>query len=630
MADDGALPPAEITPAERERKILAYVAEECLKFEGLRQMLMNQGADDPVAFRGADRSVEGAVLALLDPARTSAAVNLARIALYEGLFYHREIGKLRFGLNEVIDRNDQDAMQAMQARDDIFARWAEFAEGMSRVGPAICKIRVKGTDKGTGFLVSDQHVLTAHHTVGSLIDTNGVAKPGSDLQMEFVFDDIVLAGKPIGAFRTIVHAAKDWLELSSVRDDDEDKPTGPLPQITPGRLDFALIKLAKPIGKIPPRYRRNSPRGSIDLANLATPAQSGTQMLIAHHPGGADLRLSVGLVHTFSNCRQRIRYKTPTVHGSSGAPCFSVDWRPQALHNAGYDAARVNQGIPVALIQAAITGAGGGRNVLAPKPAFLSPVTAENKPILGRQDLAERIEAMIDGSSDLTTITVTGATGSGKTFTGELVRSLAMSRGQQAFLFDAEKFAGDTPEKFARRLVNEISGHVDAEPPPAPDSRQRARWITLKLSEWTQGLLAVDSGGAPARRTLWLIFDGLDVVQFAQETHDLLVAMIAGDESGPAQPLRYVLLGYGGDLASVQPERIWRSDLNLLSGTAVAPFMAHVRDALGKPLDDQLREASAYVEQARDLGITSVSHLAKALERWAARRRKGADAAGEE
>ncbi len=630
MGDNGAVPPEAIARPEQERRVLAYVAEECLKFEGLRQMLMNQGADDPVAFRGADRSVEGAVLALLDPARSVAAINLVRIALYEGLFYHRDIGKLRFGRDEVVDRNDPDAMQAMQARDDIFARWAEFADGMSRVGPAICKIRVMGADKGTGFLVSDRHVLTAHHTIQSLIDPNGVAKADSNQKMEFVFDDIVLAGKPIGAFRTTVYAAKDWLKLSSIRDDDEDKPTGPLSQIAPGRLDFALIELAQPIGKVPPKYRKNSPRGSIDLSNPAAPAQGGTQMLIAHHPGGADLRLSVGLVHTFSDCRQRIRYKTPTVHGSSGAPCFSVDWRPQALHNAGYNAARVNQGIPVALIQAAIAGGGGGPNVLAPRPLFLSPATADRKPILGRQDLAEHIEAMINGSSGLTTIAVTGATGSGKTFTGELVRSLAMSRGQQAFLFDAEKFAGDTPEKFAQRLVNEISGRADAQPPPAPDSRQRARWITLKLSEWTQGLLAADSSRAPAQRTLWLIFDGLDVVQFTQETHDLLVAMIASDESAPAQPLRYVLLGYGGDLASVQPERIWRSDLNLMSGTAVAPFMAHVRDAIGMPLDDQLREASAYVEQARDLGITAVPDLAKALEKWAARRRKEAGAAGEE
>jgi V8-like Glu-specific endopeptidase len=52
----------------------------------------------------------------------------------------------------------------------------------------------------------------------------------------------------------------------------------------------------------------------------------------------------------------RIRYKTNTEHGSSGAPCFDINWRLAALHHLGdpgyatLHRTDYNEGIPLEAI----------------------------------------------------------------------------------------------------------------------------------------------------------------------------------------------------------------------------------------------------------------------------------------
>jgi V8-like Glu-specific endopeptidase len=58
----------------------------------------------------------------------------------------------------------------------------------------------------------------------------------------------------------------------------------------------------------------------------------------------------------------RLRYKTNTEAGSSGSPCFTMDWTLVALHHLG-DPARApapafNQGIPIELIRQRIVAQG--------------------------------------------------------------------------------------------------------------------------------------------------------------------------------------------------------------------------------------------------------------------------------
>jgi hypothetical protein len=628
---------AEVAVPDEVVALLARVAKEWLTFERLRQELINLGATDPLLVSAVGRDVEAVTKALLAPTRDPDEVEKVKYALLHALSGHPVIAKLRFQAEPDSMGLPSGALQAMlQARDDVFARWSQFQEGMQRVGATVCQVCIDGHFSGTGFLISDRHILTAHHCVAPLVSNDGMPAADSAHRLSVVFDDIAQPGKSSGAFRSTFAAAKNWLVFDSRQDDHEDAALAPLDDIQPGRLDFAVICLEEPAGLTAPAQQRSTPRKWIDIRDLAKAPGPQAQMLIAHYPGGADLRLSVGLFDQHSKGSLRVRYRTPAVVGSSGAPCFTVDWKPYALHNAGYSAAHVNQGVPLALIVNAIGGVSALKDAQDAKRPLLPAVTTAGDSILGRQDIAEHVDAILRRASAELALVVTSPPKGGKTFTAELIRSMVIDRGHIAFLLDAEKFAADSPEGFARRLVNEIAGSDGGIAlPPGPDSRQRARWISRNLAAWTRTRVArqddqLPASAAPeAKRTLWVIFDRCDIVKFSQETHDLLVALIADDDLDTEQPLRFLLLGYEGDLGAVPTDRLWRTRLDLVSVSAVLPYMQYVLSSLSVAEDPEVTRdgASDWVGLVVSLGINEIPKLILGLKDWADSRRKRVRAA---
>ena len=618
------------------RALLVRVAKEWLTFERLRQELADLGATDPVIVSESDRDVGRAVALLLGPTRPKEEVERTTFALFRSLITHPDVARMRYQADSDPDANEagDTAMQSMlRARDDVFARWGDFLVGMQCVGPTICQVLISGLRVGTGFLISDRHVLTAHHCVEALIDPLLSAPiPGSAARLKFVFDDLAMGGQTL---QSEFNAATNWLTFDSRQDVLEMGPLVDPPQVVEkDRLDFAVICLSAPAGLTAPLYQKSSPRNWIDITDLAAQPVPDTQMLIAHHPGGADLRLSVGLYADLSNCQQRIRYRTPTVVGSSGAPCFTVDWKPYALHNAGFPRARRNQGVPLSLIVTQMGGLQALRDAQATKRRLFPAVTETADPILDREELARHVGAILDGVSDELAIVVTSRDQGGKTFTAELVKSMVIARGHAAFLFDAEKFVADAPEVFATRLVREIAGDDGGVPQPSsPDSRQRARWVSRTLAEWTSTSasrtpiaaaavpdtpLAGVAQQWPEVRTVWVILDRCDKAVFTPETHDLLVAMLSDTETQSAQPLRFLLIGYTGDMSSVPASRLWQTRLDLVSADGVLPFMQYVLSSLSVVEDPAVtrKGASDWVNFLGTVSISAIPTVVEALQRW--------------
>jgi len=85
-------------------------------------------------------------------------------------------------------------------------------------------------------------------------------------------------------------------------------------------------------------------------------------LMIAQHPDGSPMKFAFDTdsVIGLAGEGRRVRYKTNTEHGSSGSPCFDIDWTLVALHHMGdpnwKKVPEYNQGIPIGLIGTRLAG----------------------------------------------------------------------------------------------------------------------------------------------------------------------------------------------------------------------------------------------------------------------------------
>jgi trypsin-like peptidase len=199
---------------------------------------------------------------------------------------------------------------------------------------------------GTGFLVGSDLVLTAYHTLSEHIQNHKAVLPApGDLRVFFDFYEGEPISDPDGpnipARRVDFH--KDWLVCSSENFLHDGYMT-PLQEVASkaqvvGSLDFALIRLAEPIGL----YTRDEFGGvRRDWIDIGKPLanREDDRIIIPQHPNGYPQRIDFGRYSEefskFDPTDTRLRYDTETENGSSGAPCFNQSFAPVGLHNAAY------------------------------------------------------------------------------------------------------------------------------------------------------------------------------------------------------------------------------------------------------------------------------------------------------
>jgi len=237
-------------------------------------------------------------------------------------------------------------------------RWRTLS---GHIETQVCRIEVstsEGVVYGTGFLVGPGIVITNYHVMEEVIDKNC-----SPREVVLRFDYKRLADGTTINPGTVYRLAEDWLvdfsKYSSV--DEMIDPTDP-PETD--ELDYALLRLDAEPGNEPIGHGASDPDASlrkwIEVPVERYDFKPQTPLYIVQHPAAKPLQLALDTkaVIQVNNNYTRVRYKTNTEAGSSGAPCFNKDWTLVALHHSGdpnfarLHKPQYNQGIPIAAIAA--------------------------------------------------------------------------------------------------------------------------------------------------------------------------------------------------------------------------------------------------------------------------------------
>jgi V8-like Glu-specific endopeptidase len=216
-----------------------------------------------------------------------------------------------------------------------------WREKLGQIEAKVCRIEIsanKGTIYGTGFLISPSLIITNYHVMEAVVlgEQGKTTKKGLQANSEdvvFRFDYKQIGNGKIVNEGKIYHLTqKDWLIAYSSYN------TKTIPNI--GKLDYALLKLEGEPGVDPVGHNAEpdfSQRGWIEVPKQSYEFLNDAPLIIVQHPEGEPLKLAIdtNAILGLSENGTVVRYKTNTLRGSSGSPCFNINWELVALHHSG-------------------------------------------------------------------------------------------------------------------------------------------------------------------------------------------------------------------------------------------------------------------------------------------------------
>ena len=245
-----------------------------------------------------------------------------------------------------------------------------YVESMLSARRRVALIRRGLAPVGSGFLVGRDLLLTAAHVIRS----DAPPRDG-DLDNVDVVMDYLARGASSAETGTPV-PVQELLRFSPATDAEWRGGQLPVWDAREDQLDYALLRLRLPVGDdtVPDTSTRR--RGWFDVSTIEPDLTRSAQVTVLHFPAGRRLARS-WMVGAFefnpSGSKTRMRYRSNTEPGSSGAPIFDEHGHLLAMHHYGLQPA--NQAVPIWRIAAAVEDlVDGGPGPNAPPPP--APVTA--------------------------------------------------------------------------------------------------------------------------------------------------------------------------------------------------------------------------------------------------------------
>jgi V8-like Glu-specific endopeptidase len=305
-----------------------------------------------------DQRSKGYFLRLLSAARASRPGNPKLAAFAE-----------RFDL--ALATPPQPTLERIVRDTNSFLDISTWRERLAEIEGRVCRVEVQtnqGLSSGTGFLVGPDLVLTNYHVVEAVIfgENNQYTAGGARAKIADVrlrFDYKVVGGAVTAGTEARLAEIVDYSPYSPI--DLQGRPKAGMPE--PDHLDHALLRLEtapgrKPLGSSPigEKAEPGAPaRGAVTIPAADWSFQPGAPLFIVQHPEGEPMKLAfdTDAVMEVNGNGTRVLYKTNTLGGSSGSPCFNQHLELVALHHAGdpkYAALyhpEFNEGVPIAAIR---------------------------------------------------------------------------------------------------------------------------------------------------------------------------------------------------------------------------------------------------------------------------------------
>jgi hypothetical protein len=254
------------------------------------------------------------------------------------------------------------ALEALTTPGHPFFDTTRLAWWLIRAERQVCQVRC-GDERGTGFLVGPDLVLTCYHVVKGHLNT---VVPANEVRVRFDYRCKADGSEPSDA-------SGEWIAI----DPGWSIPNAPYSQAditlvgdpAPEELDFALLKLERKVGTEVPSGEQAT-RGWVNLSKNPHLPKPEEPILIVQHPGREiqpppQMPLQIAFAtpgfEGENGNGTRLLYTPSTRRGSSGSPVFDRTLEVVALHhNRGQinpeavSLVRNNRGIPIGKIRSGL------------------------------------------------------------------------------------------------------------------------------------------------------------------------------------------------------------------------------------------------------------------------------------
>jgi hypothetical protein len=559
---------------------IAWLATAALGPEAVQQAGNDVG--DIEAFA---RSI---VQALQDAGRISDAVALLR--------QEARYSELTLRLNHILNGYGLDSDEAKQSfvnQYEPFLNVAETLEMLPRVlrtvcavalGKPICKIM------GSGFLIAPDVVMTNFHVVEHFLNVDqqtGVISPTAEGDQLFFFFDYLWEPAPNVPPKSARHtsicvtAAKDW--LIHAREKLPNDGRYPYPTTVNMEYDYAVIKLARPVGNLPARRSGGAKRGWLQLQDHIDVLAQEMRVLVFQHPETAPQQFDIGKYVQLDPSGTRVWYNVSTAKGSSGGAAVDTEGRLFALHNAEVqlqppppNKVFVNQGVRIDLIKKDLAAVAPGLADM-PEPAeedtlfwSLNDDLIDSRPIIGRMGFREMVTRMLAQDAERVLV-VTGPPGSGRQYSIDLLRR-TLGIHVPVVVFSPKDLQTLAPKDFLRALVEGLGlvGLAKYPIPDAPKTEGMLQWLRLDLPKWLASRLSEDAERDAAKYPAWVVINAsvpLDErLLWAEILKDFVAALVGVHDPGQTAidvpQLRWLFLALDAASLPVSGVRKLEDDLS--------------------------------------------------------------------